>query len=89
VIEHLLGNPMCLRIKKEMDSQGTDAFQNIEGYTCKVPMRLKFDRYIAGQDAEASTFKISTSNKAKLWSCVNNQELRELGDIHSHPYSRV
>jgi hypothetical protein len=61
----------------------TEAFQMIKGNKCKASTHLKLDRYIAGQDAEASTIKISTSNEAKLRSWVYVHEIRELGEIRS------
>jgi len=76
-------NAKGLRIQKQMEAPFTEAFQKIKGNKRKAPRRLKLDRYIAGQEAEASTFKISTSNEAKLWSWVYDHELRELREIRS------
>jgi hypothetical protein len=66
-----------------MEAQFAEALQNIKGNKRKGPMHLKLDRYIAGQYAEASTFKISTANEAKLRSWVYDHELRDMGEIRS------
>jgi hypothetical protein len=81
VIKLSLANAKRLRIQTQMKAQFTEAFQKIKGNNRKVPTRLKLDRYIAGQEVEASTFKISTSNEAKLQSWVYDHGLRELGEI--------
>jgi len=84
VIKLLPANAKHLRIQKQMEAQFTEAFQKIKGNKRKAPTCLKLDRYIAGQEAEASTFKISTTNEAKLRSWVYDHELRELREIRSH-----
>jgi hypothetical protein len=66
---------------KQMEVQFNEAFQRIKGNKRKPFTRLKLDRYIAGQEAEARTFIISTSMEAKLWSWLYDHELQELGEI--------
>jgi len=58
-------NAKRLQIQKQMEEQFTEAFQKIKGNKRRAPTHLKLERYNAGQEAEASTFKISTSDKAK------------------------